>query len=106
MRAANACFLGGHREKFFDQFGIERCAKTDGLWKTCRANRRMTMQTFFVENNRNSESRIFDEKFLDCIRQLRSLSGVFPNASVARRAARVTRPADLSDAVALFERGL
>jgi hypothetical protein len=74
--------------------------------ETRRADGRITVQTFLVKHHRNAEPRFFDEKFLDGVGEFRRLPGVLADASVARRAAGVARPADLANAVTFFERGL
>ena len=63
------------------------------------------MQTFLVKHHRNSESRMFDKKFLDRIGEFRRFPGIFPHACVARHAARVAGAANLSHAVTFFKGG-
>ena len=71
---------------------------TDRLRKTRAADSRVTVQTFLVEDHRNSEPGIFHEKFLNRIRQ-------FGRAARVLALARVAGPAHLPKSVAVLERG-
>src|SRR4029077_3300543 len=84
-------------KRFYKRW-VKRCGQPDGLRKARRAGCGVTVQTFLVEDHRNAEATLLEEELL---------KGVCEVGLLARRspAARVARPADLPDAVAVGERG-
>lgn len=61
------------------------------------------MQTFLVENHRNAEPRMFDEKFLNGVGQFGHRARIFSDAAVGGFAASIAGPTDLADAMTFFE---
>ena len=57
----------------------------------------MSMQTFFVENDRNFQAAVFQEKFLDFVGEFRGFARVFAFACVAGTG-------HLSEAISFFEK--
>src|SRR5262249_35131646 len=96
MGAACARFGGRHRVQPLDEIRIERGAEADRLREARALRRRVTVQTFLMEDDRNPEPRVADEKRLDVVRQLGHLPRGAPAAGVARAA-------DLAEALAARE---
>ena len=103
MRAAGAGLFRRHRIKCLDEARIESCPQADGLGKAGRPDGRVTVQAFLMKEHRDTEPRMFDEKLLDRIGQLRRLARTLAHAGVGWLAAGVTRAGDLADAMAVPE---
>ncbi len=97
MRAAHAGFLRGHGEKPLNQFGIEGGAEPDGLREAGGVERGMAVEALFVEDDRDAEAGVLDEKLLDGVGQLGGGAGIQTLAGLAG-------PADLAESAAIFER--
>ncbi len=67
MRAAHACFAGGHRKKSFNQFRIKGCCQADRLRKARRIDGGVTVQAFFMEDYRDTEATFLDKEFLKVV---------------------------------------
>ena len=96
VRSSRPRFKSRCREKRFHEFRIERSCKRNGLREACALDGRVTVQTFFVENHGDSETRVFDEKLLDRIGEFRHVSGFLARTGVAGAA-------HLAGRVSLFE---
>ena len=98
MRSAQSRFFGSHREKRFDQIGIERRSERYGLRKTCGVNRRVAVQTFFVKDHRDSETAVLDEELLNRVSEFSHLSSVLAFS-------RIAWASNLTEPVPMFESG-
>ena len=98
MRAARAGFGRGDREDAAHQVRIKRAAQSDRLRKTRGIQCRVAVQALFVKNHGNAQPALLDEELLNGVGELGHLPRVLA-------AARIARPADLSQAVAVSEIG-
>ena len=87
-----AAFLGGHREEFFHQFGIERRAEADGLREN--SSRRWPRGRADIPRETSPECRAgcLDEKFLDGVGQFRRLPAFLPTPLAGVLPASLGRP--------------
>ena len=106
VRAADACFVSGHREQLLDESGIEGRAQADGLGEAGAILGRVAVQAFLVKHHRDAEAAVFEEELLDGVGELRHAARGLAFGRRGRVAARVAGAADLADAVAFFESGL
>src|SRR5437660_11584539 len=96
MSATHARFLSCHRKKAFDQVRIKSRSQSNRLRKAGRVEGRMTVQAFFVKDNRDSQPALFQKELLNGIGELGSSARVSASRSVAG-------PSHLTQAMSFLE---
>jgi len=93
LRSLCANFRRHRREYLLHQRRVPRRRQRDRLRKRSRFRRRVAMQAFLMKQNRNPQSRIFLQPFLDAVGEFRHLA----RPAVLARAA-TSRPIHISTA--------
>src|SRR5687767_461298 len=89
MTSAGTRLQGSGGEDFCDELRIPRSRQGYWLRETCAALRHVSVKYLVVKNRRDSESRVFDQPFLNRVGKLCSLARIFP----------FSLPCDLADTV-------
>ena len=97
MGTADSGFFRGHGEKALDQGWVEAGGKRDRLREVGGVDGPVSVQALFVEDNRNFQAAVFQEKFLDFVGEVRSLTRVLAFPGIAGTS-------DLPDSISLLEK--